>query len=161
MSMTRLTATVDISASLDSVWTYASDWRYWDDWWDSASGFRPTTELTRGNGTRYAYRAWVAGLTLNLEAEIYDFVEKVGWRAVGTKGLPHRTQWVFEGRNKGTRLTYILEYSLPIPLVGEILDKMLMRPGWQRRLDTSLGNLKRRFEGRQETPANPGGRAGA
>ena len=31
MSMTRLTATVDISASLDSVWTYACDWRYWDD----------------------------------------------------------------------------------------------------------------------------------
>jgi len=156
MSMRRVTASVDIQASLESVWTYASDWRYWDEWWDSASGFHPTTEVTRGNGARYAYRAWVAGLTLNLEAEIHDFVEKVGWRAVGTKGIPHRTQWVFERTDGRTRLTYILEYSLPIPVLGALLDRMLMRPGWQRRLEASLGNLKRHFESGQETPVNAG-----
>ena len=162
MAMTRLSASVEVNAHLDDVWTFASDWRHWDDWWDSASGFRPTTELTRGNGTRYAYRAWVAGLTLNLEAEIHDFIEKVGWRAVGTKGLPHRTQWVFEKLNGRTRLTYILEYSLPIPVLGALLDRMLMRPGWQRRLEASLGNLKRRFEAGEETRANTGARgAGA
>ncbi len=83
----------------------------------------------------------------NPTGEIHDFVEKVGWRAVGTKGLPHRTQWVFVKLNGKTRLTYILEYSLPIPVLGVLLDRMLMRPGWQRRLEASLGNLKRRFEG--------------
>jgi len=65
MSMTRLAATVEINAPLDSAWTYASHWRYWDEWWDSASGLRPTTELTRC-GSRYVYRAWTAGLQLNL-----------------------------------------------------------------------------------------------
>jgi len=48
-------------------------WRRWDNWWEGVSGFRPTTEVTRGNGTRYAYRAWVAGVTLSLETEIHDF----------------------------------------------------------------------------------------
>jgi hypothetical protein len=156
--MTRLTATVDINAPLDEVWTFASDWRYWDGWWDGVSGFHPTTELTRGDGTRYAYRAWIAGLALNLETEIHDFVEKVGWRGVVTKGPPHRTQWVFEGKGATTRLTYILEYSLPIPVVGALLDWMLMRPGWRRRLETSLQNLKRRFEAGQETPVSHGER---
>jgi hypothetical protein len=156
MSMTRVAASVDIKASLESVWAYASDWRYWDEWWDSASGFRPTTQATRGNGARYAYRAWVAGLTLNLEAEIHDFVEKVGWRAVGTKGVPHRTQWVFETAGGMTRLTYILEYSLPVPVLGGLLDRMLMRSGWQRRLEASLGNLKRHFEAGQETALRAG-----
>jgi uncharacterized membrane protein len=90
------------------------------------------------------------GLTLNLEAEIHDFVEKVGWRAVGTRGVPHRTQWVFERTDGRTRLTYILQYRLPIPVLGALLDRMLMRPGWQRRLETSLGNLKRHFEAGQD-----------
>jgi hypothetical protein len=144
--MTRVSATVDIHAPLDAVWTFASDWRCWDNWWEGVSGFRPTTDVTRGNGTRYAYRAWVAGVTLDLETEIYDFVEKVGWRGVVTKGPPHRTQWVFEAKDGTTRLTYILEYSLPIPIVGALLDRVLMRPGWQRRLEKSLGNLRRRFE---------------
>ncbi len=152
MSMTRVRATVEIKAPLEAVWTFASDWRYWDDWWEGVSGFRPTTEVTRGNGTRYAYRAWIAGLTLNLETEIHDFVEKVGWCGVVTKGPPHRTQWVFEAKDGTTRLTYILEYSLPIPILGTLFDKLLMRPGWQRRLETSLGNLRRRFEPGQGTP---------
>jgi len=152
MSMTRVRATVEIKAPLEAVWTFASDWRYWDDWWEGVSGFRPTTEVTRGNGTRYAYRAWIAGLTLNLETEIHDFVEKVGWCGVVTKGPPHRTQWVFEAKDGTTRLTYILEYSLPIPILGTLFDKLLMRPGWQRRLETSLGNLRQRFEPGQGTP---------
>lgn len=65
MSLTRLAETVEISAPLDSDRTCASDWRYCDEWWDSASGFRPTTELTHSNGTRYAYRARIPGLILN------------------------------------------------------------------------------------------------
>jgi hypothetical protein len=144
--MTRLTSTVEVNAPLDDVWAFASDWRKWDSWWAGVSGFRPTTELTRGNGTRYAYRAWIAGLRLNLETEIHDFVEKAGWRGVVIKGPPHRTQWVFEDLGATARLTYTLEYTLPIPLLGPLLDAFLMRPGWQRRLDRSLLNAKRQLE---------------
>jgi hypothetical protein len=53
---------------------------------------------------------------------------------------------VFEPKGTGTRLTYVLEYSLPVPIVGRLLDSLLMRPGWQRRLENSLQNLKRHFE---------------
>jgi hypothetical protein len=63
---------------------------------------------------------------------------------------------VFEKLNGGTRLSYILEYSLPIPVVGALLDRMLMRPGWQRRLEASLGNLKRHFEAGKEPQAIAG-----
>jgi hypothetical protein len=35
----------------------------------------------------------VAGLRVDLETEIQDFVEKVGWRGMVTNGLPHTTQW--------------------------------------------------------------------
>jgi hypothetical protein len=146
MSMTRIAATVEVNAPLDDVWAFASDWRHWDSWWDGVAGFRPTTEVARGNGTRYAYRAWIAGLTLNLETEIHDFVEKVGWRGVVIKGPPHRTQWLFEAKGAATQLTYTLEYGLPVPIVGPLLDSLLMRPGWRHRLETSLRNLKQHFE---------------
>jgi len=105
MPMTRLIATVEVSAPLDEVWSFASDWRLWDSWWDGVAGFRPTTEHQRGNGARYAYRAWMVGLTVNLETEIHDFVEMIGWRGVVTKGPPHRTQWLFEDLGTATRLT--------------------------------------------------------
>jgi len=150
MRVTQVTATVEVDAPLDDVWAFASDWRHWDEWWEGVSGFRPTTKATRGDGTRYAYRAWIAGLTLELETEIHDFVEKVGWRGVVTQGPPHRTQWLFEGRGTTTQLTYKLEYSLPVPVLGPLLDSLLMRPGWQHRLEASLQNLKRHFEARPD-----------
>jgi len=144
--MTRVEASVEVNAAVGDVFAFASDWRRWESWWEGVSDFRPTTDATRGNGTRYAYRAWVAGVTLNLETEIHDFVENVGWRGVVVKGPPHTTRWVFESKGTTTRLTYVLEYSLPVPIVGPLLDSLLMRPGWQRRLENSLQNLKRHFE---------------
>ena len=145
--MKRIEASVEIDAPLEEVFAFASDWRRWDDWWEGVSGFRPATEITRGNGTRYAYKAWIGGMTFDLETEIHDFLENAGWRGIATKGPPHRTQWVFEAKGGGTRLTYILEYELPWPVLGPILDFSLVRPGWNRMLDRSLGNLKVRFEG--------------
>ena len=155
MSMSTVVARIEINAPLDDVWAFASDWRRWDDWWEGVSGFHPTTEVERGNGARYAYRAWIAGVWLKLETEISDFVERVGWRGTVTKGPPHRTRWLFESTPLGTRLTYTLEYSLPIPLLGVLLDSWLMRPGWQRRLEGSLRKLKQHFE------AAPSGGQGA
>ena len=144
--MKRIEASVEINRPVAEVFAFASDWRRWEDWWEGVSEFRPTTEVTRGNGTRYAYKAWIAGMTRNLETEIHEFEENVGWRGVATKGLPHRTQWVFEAKGDKTRLTYILEYDLPWPLLGPILDSVLMRPGWRRKLERSLQNLKVHFE---------------
>jgi hypothetical protein len=144
--MTRVEASVDIRAPLADVFAYASEWRKWEDWWEGVSDFKPTTELTRGNGTRYAYKAWLAGIALNVETEIDKFAENVGWTGTATKGPPHRTQWVFEGHGDLTRFTYILEYTLPVPILGPLLDSLLMRPGWRRRLEKSLRNLKVYFE---------------
>ena len=154
--MKRIEASVEINAPVADVFAFASDWRRWEDWWEGVSQFRPTTGVTRGNGTRYAYKAWIAGMTFNLETEICEFSENVGWRGVATKGPPHRTQWVFEAKGDKTRLTYILEYDLPWPLLGPILNSLLMRPGWQRMLDRSLRNLKVHFEGREGTEASEG-----
>ena len=147
--MTRVESSVDVPAPLAEVFAYASDWRKWEEWWEGVSDFKPTTKLTRGNGTRYAYKAWIAGITLNLETEIHDFAENVGWTGIVTKGPPHKTQWVFEGKGDLTRLTYILEYTLPVPMLGPPLDSLLMRPGWRRRLEKSLRNLRVYFEKRQ------------
>ena len=151
--MKRIEASVVLNAPIRDVFAYASDWRRWEEWWKGVSNFRPTTASDRGNGTRYSYKAWIVGMSMNLETEIHDFVENVGWRGVATKGPPHRTQWVFEPKDGKTQLTYILEYDLPWPSLGPILGALLMRPGWQRMLTRSLENLKIYFEQVNGVPA--------
>lgn len=144
MAVTRVESSVEIAAPVEAVFAFASDWRTWEEWWVGVSGFRPTTGVTRGNGARYAYRARVAGVAVEVETEVHDFVENAGWRGVGTRGMPHAARWVFEPAGAGTRFTYVLEYRLPVPLLGPLLDALLLRPGWRRRLDRSLANLQAR-----------------
>jgi uncharacterized membrane protein len=154
MAMTRVQASVEINAPVAEVFAYASDWpRFGGEWWQGVSDFRPTTEVSRGNGTRYAYKVRMAGITMTSETEIHEFVENVGWKGVATKGPPHRAQWMFENKGETTRLSCVVEYSLPVPVLGPLLDSLLMRPGWQRMLERSLQNLKARFE--RKGPSHP------
>ena len=143
--MHRIEHSVIIPAPVDQVFGYAADYLRWTEWFEGVSDFKPTTAVTRGNGVRYAYKARVMGLSAPVEIEIHDFVHNRGWTGVSTKGLTHRTYWTFEPIGDGTKFTYALEYQLPIPLLGSLLDSLFTRRQWQKILERSLNNLKQHF----------------
>jgi hypothetical protein len=143
--MTRIERSIMIQAPVKDVFDYAADWRKWSEWFEDVLDFRPTTAIEQGNGARYAYKARMMGLSLKVETEIHDFVLNAGWTGVATKGMPHRTQWIFESIGDTTKFTYVLEYKLAVPLVGSLLDSLIMKPQWNRIISNSLKNLKGHF----------------
>jgi uncharacterized protein YndB with AHSA1/START domain len=149
--MTRIECNVMIEAPVERVFDYAADYRKWSEWFAGVSDFTSTSTVTRGNGARFAYKARVMGLSVPVETEIHDFVENKGWNGVATKGLGHRTYWTFEPAGNSTRFTYAMEYELPLPVVGSLLDSWFIRPQWRRILQTSLENLKQHFTLSEET----------
>jgi len=134
-----------VDAPVDAVFGYASDWRRWPDWFEGVSDFRSTSEVTRGTGARYTYRARVMGVPVTVETEIREFVEGQGWTGVATRGLAHRTHWRFEAQGESTRFTYALEYRLPVPLLGAVLDALIVKREWRGIIRKSLANLRRHF----------------
>lgn len=146
--MSRIEGSVVIDARIKEVFELASDWRRWPEWFEGVSDFRPVGEMTRGNGARYAYRARLMGMPAKVETEIHEFVENQGWTGIGTKGLSHQTQWIFEPQGEATKFTYILEYELPLPPVGSLLDRFFLKREWRRMIDKSLENLKECFTAR-------------
>jgi uncharacterized membrane protein len=143
--MTRVEGTVIVDAPVHTVFTYASDWRRWQEWFEGVSGFRSTTEVTRGTGARYVYRASLMGLPATVETEIRDFVEDQGWTGIATRGVPHRTQWHFQAQGESTSFTYALEYELPVPVLGALVDALFLKGQWRRIIGRSLSNLKGHF----------------
>lgn len=146
--MTRIEASAIIPAPSEEVFRYASDWRQWAEWFEGTSGFRPTTEIARGNGACYSYKARLLGLEARVETEITEFIEGRGWKGVARKGIPHTTWWLFEPVGAHTRFTYAQEYRIPIPAVGKLLDVVFVRRQWRRIIAASLENLRRHFETR-------------
>ena len=159
--MTRIEGSVVIHAPVQKVFAFAADWRKWPDWFEGVSNFRPTTDVIRGNGARYAYRARLIGIPAAVETEIHDFVENAGWTGVATKGVPHKTQWVFETQGDDTRFTYILEYELRVPLIGALLNSLLIEREWRRIINKSLRNLKTRFPSERNSDSSTENKEGA
>jgi uncharacterized membrane protein len=143
--MTRIEKSIIIDKPVDEVFAYASDWEKWSDWFEGVSDFKPVTEITRGNGARYAYKAKMMGLNVKVETEIQNFGINKGWTGIGTKGVPTRTQWIFEKLETGTRFTYVLEYKLPFPLLSSLFDKYIMKPQWVKIIEKSLQNLNQKL----------------
>ncbi len=143
--MTKIEDSIVIDAPVAEVFAYASDWRRWPEWFEGLSDVRSTAGVSRGTGARYAYRAKVLGVSAGVETEIRDFVENGGWTGVGTRGLPHRTHWRFEAQGQSTKFTYGLEYRLPPPLLGAMLDALFARREWRGIIRRSLFNVQRHF----------------
>ena len=143
--MTRIEKTVNIPVPINEVFSYASDYKKWEKWFEGVSKFRPTTNSVKGNGTRYAYKAKMMGLSVDVETEIFDFVENEGWKGRAIKGMPHTTYWIFESLDEGTKFTYALEYEIKIPLLENWLDRAIMQPQWNKIISKSLENLKNQF----------------
>lgn len=143
--MARIEHCIIIKAPISQVFDYAADYQKWAEWFQGVSHFRPTTSVSRGNGARYAYKARMMGLSVSVETEVRNFEPNRGWTGVATKGMPHQTHWLFEPVEGGTKFTYALEYQLPIPLIGSLLDSAFMKPQWDKIIRTSLNNLRKHF----------------
>lgn len=82
--MTRIERSIIINKAIEIVFAYASNYKNWADWFEGVSDFHPTTQTTKGNGTRYAYKAKMMGLNVKVETEIYNYVENAGWDGKST-----------------------------------------------------------------------------
>jgi uncharacterized membrane protein len=144
--MTRIEKSIIIKNPIDRVFIYASDWEKWSDWFEGVSDFKPITEINKGNGAHYAYKVKMMGLNVQVETEIYNFVTNKGWTGKSTKGIPIKTQWIFETNVEGTKFTYVLEYKLPIPILGPLFDKFILKPQWIKIIRKSLQNLNQKVQ---------------
>ena len=144
--MTHIARSIIIDAPVSEVFDYASQWTRWEDWFEGVSGFRSLSEIEKGNGAKFAYRARMMGVAMPLEAEIYDFVRNEGWASRGTKGMPYISRWIFREKGDRTEFTYELDYEFRIPVIGKLLDRKFVIPEWENILERSLLNLKHIFE---------------
>lgn len=148
--MTHISRSVFIEAPVSRVFAYASEWSSWEEWFEGVSGFRPLSEVEKGNGAKYAYRAKMMGISVPVDAEVHDFRQDEGWVATGKKGMPYTAKWTFRQKDGGTEFTYALDYTLSIPLIGDFLDRKFLIPEWENILEKSLSNLKATFEAAPE-----------
>ena len=106
--MARVTASVDIHASLEDVWEAATDLRRMGEWVSIHRDFPTAPPEEVEAGTQFTQTLVVAETPFEIEwtaAEV-DGPKQLTWDGVGPAGTSARTMYSLAPENGGTRFTY-------------------------------------------------------
>jgi uncharacterized membrane protein len=144
--MTEIKRSIKINAPVEKVFQHASDYIKWSEWYEGVINFKPITDKTRGNGTKYVYKAKLFGIYATVGTEITEFKENEGWIGTSFEGFGHKTEWIFKKSNGATEFTHGLTYKVPWYMGGKFSDNKFLQPAWIKFVENSLQNLKRIME---------------
>lgn len=140
--MARIKRSIEIKAPVKVVFAFTRNWENYARFYEGLYDWRPTTVVTGGKGARFAYKARAMGREFEIETEVADEVENCSRSFVSVTGAKARGDWTFEPLEDGTKVTYIAEYTLPIPVIGRLLDVLFVKRRREAYSNKSLQNLK-------------------
>jgi len=149
--MTRIEKKVVIRAPLEKVYAFASDWRNLGRYFVYVHEVKPRTEKTLGEGARLSLRVKFLGRMMDSEWEGIEHIENVSWAFNATlMGLTAVKRWHFARFNDSTQVTFTLEYRPSPPVIGHIMDLLIIRRRWESLYERSFQTLKQLVEGETE-----------
>jgi uncharacterized protein YndB with AHSA1/START domain len=140
--MERIEKSVVIDAPVEKVFAYLNDPTNALEW---SPGHVDVRNLTwEENKRHFEWTYKMAGLLLR--GETTDTFELNRQIFSETKGGGVSTWlWTFEPHDGGTKLDLVVEYAIPIPVLGKVAEALVLRHN-ERDADLSLANIKDKME---------------
>ena len=142
--MAKLEKTITINAPVEKIFNYISQPTNLPEFWPSLVETSDVRELPNGgHSNRWVYK--MAGIRLEGTSEDVEYV--TNQRLVSkTKGGVESTQtWMFQPEAGGTKVTFEVEYTVPIPVLGKLAEAIIVKMN-EHEGDLVLANLKARME---------------
>jgi uncharacterized membrane protein len=144
--MTRIERSIEIEAPVEEVFDYVADWRNKSNWYVGVLDWRPTTEQTKGVGARFVFKTKFMGMHPETEMETRTFIHDQSIEYASIRGIDLKRQVLFASLDDRTQITDISEYTLPLSILGGLVDVLSFRRRQERRAEESLQNLKKLTE---------------
>jgi uncharacterized membrane protein len=144
--MVKAVKTITIKAPVEKVFDYLSEPTNLPEIWPSLVEIKDVQKLpSGGNRNRWVYK--MAGIRLEGTSESEDTVCVPNQRLVSkTKGGVESTQiWMFQPEAGGTKVTFEVEYTVPIPVLGKLAEAIIVKMN-DHEGELILANLKARME---------------
>ena len=142
--MPKVMKSATINAPVEKVFNYATDQTNMPEIWPSMVDVKILEKLPNG-GTKSQYTYKMAGMRfegINFDTEFVPNKRTVT-RTEG--GIESEITWDYEAEGETTRLTIASEYTIPIPLIGKMAEKFILKQN-ENELEIILANLKARME---------------
>ena len=124
--MAKTVKSITINAPVEKVFDYISEPTNLPEIWPSLVEVKDVQKLPSG-GTRNRWVYKMAGIRLKGTSEDTEYVPNQ--RIVSkTKGGAESTQtWMFQPEAGGTKVTFEVEYTVPIPVLGKLAEAIIVK----------------------------------
>jgi uncharacterized membrane protein len=141
--MAKIVKTITIKAPVEKVYDYISEPTNLPEIWPSLVEIKDVQKLPSG-GTKERWVYKMAGIRLEGTSESEDTENQ---RIVSkSKGGVESTQtWMFQPEAGGTKVTFEVEYTVPIPVLGKLVEAIIVKMN-DHEGELILANLKARME---------------
>jgi uncharacterized membrane protein len=142
--MAKVERSITINAPVEKVFAYIADPRNLPDWLASMMEVRDVTGSGVGQHYRWTYK--MAGVPLQGESTVTEQVHNER-RVMQSKGGVTST-WIFnfEPDNGGTKMKLDIEYTIPVPVLGKLAEKLVLKRN-EREADLAMANIKETMAG--------------
>ena len=141
--MARIERITTINAPVEKVFAYLSDPMNELEWFPGMMEVKDVTEKGVGGHYRFVYR--LIGLSQEGESTCTEYIpnERIVTQSKG--GIVSTWTWTFKSRNGGTELSVVIDYTIPIPVLGKVVEAVALK--WiEREADMAKANIKARME---------------
>ena len=142
--MIKAGSSITINAPIKKIFDYISEPTNQPEIWPSLMEIKDVQRLPDGKTkNRWVYK--MAGIRLEGTSEGVESV--ANQRIVNkTKGGVESTQtWTFQPEAGGTKVTFEVEYTVPIPVLGKLAEAIIVKMN-EHEGEVILANLKSRME---------------
>jgi len=135
---------ITINAPTEKVFEYIIEPTNLLEIWPSMIEAKNIKELPNG-GYSYDFVYKMAGIRLTGSSEDTEVVPNERIVSISTGGIESTITWTYEPEGGGTKLTTLVEYKIPVPLLGKIAEAFIIKMN-ENESDTIMANLKARME---------------
>ena len=142
--MITATKSIDIQAPVEKVFGYIADPAKGPEW---MIGWTEVTDVTgSGVGQHYRWKYRMVGVPLHGESTVTEHLPNE--RIVSQSKGGVTSTWIlsFKTQDGGTMMELDIEYTIPIPVLGKIAEKIVLKRN-EREADLAMSNIKEKMEG--------------
>jgi len=142
--MAKIARTIFINAPVEKVFDYMTDPDHIPEYWPNMIEVKDVRPSSAG-GKDWDWVYKMAGIHFHGASECIEYVPNQRMVTKSTKGINNRAVGTYESQEGGTKLTFEIDYTIPVPLLGKLAELLIVKMN-EREFDTMLENLKARME---------------
>lgn len=141
--MATVKKSIAIKASVEKIFAYIADPMNLQDWVPSIMDVKDVAGNGVGQHYRWSYK--MAGVRLEGESTVTEHMLNERRVTQSKGGVASTWTYTFEPQDDETKFTLKVEYTVPLPVLGKLAEKLVLRRN-EREAELALVNMKDRLE---------------